>query len=228
MANPKTDEPIHLLGPEAVRAAARAQAAKAEEDEDKKDAAKAEDEDMEDEKDEPEKGKKSKKAKSKKAEDEHDDNDTRAESEEDDEDKEKAAVLAERARCVAIFTSPEASANPALAAHLVNTGMSADSALTTLSLAGVPAAAAPQRQTLAERMGSLNVLNPGASGGDAPDMSTPEAKADLIIKTAAKHGTLGVAPKAAVPEGQYGEDSPMTAEAILAAATRHGTLAKRH
>jgi len=225
MATPKTDDPIHLLGPEAVRAAAKAQAAKAEEDEDKKDAAKAEDEDMEDEKDEPEKGKKSKKAKSKKAEDEHDDDDTNAE---DEEDKEKAAVLAERARCVAIFTSPEASANPALAAHLVNTGMSADSALTTLSLAGAPAAAAPQRQTLAERMGSLNVPNPGASGGDAPDMSTPEAKADLIIKTAAKHGTLGVAPKAAAPEGQYGEDSPMTAEAILAAATRHGTLAKRH
>lgn len=189
MAAPKTDDPIHLLGPEAVRAAVKAQAKAAEDDEDKKtDAAKAEDEDMEDDEDE-KKSRKSKKAKSKKAEEEGGND---ADASEDEEDKEKAAVLAERARCVTIFTSPSASANPALAAHLVNTGMSADAALTTLSLAGAPSAAAPKAPTLASRMAEIDVPNPGAdAGASASDEPTsPKAIADRIIATAQAQGVM--------------------------------------
>lgn len=191
MSKPTDENLSHLLSPEAVRAAAAkpvAKPAKAEDEEDKTDA-KAEAEDMEDEKDE-EKSKKARRArKAKKAEEPEDQGE---EDNEDDDEKVKAAVLAERARCVAIFTSANAVRNPALAAHLVETGMTAEAAEKTLALAGGSAApVAAARPTLAERMAVEHAPNPGADGGElTPAADSPKAIADLIIANAQKHGLI--------------------------------------
>ncbi len=137
-----------------------------------------------------------------KAEDESDDDYAarmrRMDAEEDDasdldgvDDGDKAKKAARRAgrsaamrRCAAIFGCAAAGKLPDLAAELAfGSDLSARSAISTLTKA---AARIPARSTLAERMVTVQVANPGSAGGERLDPSDPKAMAQLVIAAAAK------------------------------------------
>lgn len=101
-----------------------------------------------------------------------------------------AGVKAERDRCAAIFSAPEAAHNMPLAASLAFesrvTAVEAKSLLKA-SMAGAPApapaAAAPARKTLSDRMSGQKDIRLGQDAAAAPatDLSTPKGVAAFIL-----------------------------------------------
>ncbi len=117
------------------------------------------------------------------------DGDEEGDDESDDGEMAKAspvrgARLRERARCAAIFATPEAAANPALAAELAfNQGLSRSAAIRLLK-AG---AAAPQRrQALAARMSREAPTNPGPGAPAATSVDPHAATAAAIVAAGRK------------------------------------------
>lgn len=95
---------------------------------------------------------------------------------EDDTEKEKAATLAERARCAAIFQCKEAALRPDVAAHLAfNTDHTAKAAIDLLKVTA--SAASPKGGNLASRMANIPTPKVGAS---APDTAKPSLAANIV------------------------------------------------
>lgn len=124
------------------------------------------------------KGKKAKKAKKEEddeaCEDEDDESEMRGDSEA------AQARRRENARCAAIFASPAAAKNPALAASLAfDTRMTRKEAIAVLANGGVAPAAASKPKSLAERMGNekQTVVVPNASAGGEPTFAQRMAAA---------------------------------------------------
>lgn len=142
-------------------------------DKDKKDPdARAEDDDPDAEGDDPEK----------KDDDEKDKKDAKGKAaygddEDKDDDKEKAGAVKERARCAAIFASPAAARNVALAAELAfQTDLSAERAIAILGKS--PAAAShPDRAARNPRIGAGGA--PEITGKQAVDSSWDRAFAKV-------------------------------------------------
>jgi hypothetical protein len=100
-------------------------------------------------------------------------------AEEDKEEATKAARAAERARCRAIFASPAAANNVALAAHLAfDTDLTAEQAIGVLALGGKSGSG------LAARMQGAPNPTLGTGGAPKPEASSPEGLAAQIIASA--------------------------------------------
>lgn len=109
-----------------------------------------------------------------------------------------AGRKAERSRCAAIFSMPEASQNLPLAASLAFESRSSASEARSLLRAGVDgaprapaAAAAPSPKAgagLDNRMSEKKPINvgTGAAAASGPDLSTPEGVATFVAASAAK------------------------------------------
>ncbi|MBX6382087.1 MAG: hypothetical protein IRZ07_03800 [Microbispora sp.] len=118
------------------------------------------------------------------------------ESEDEDEDEEKkdakafaAGRKAERARCAAIFASPEAGLNPAMAAELAfNTSLSAKRAIGVLKAGAV----APSRAGLGARMASTPPIKIGADQASDPPASKAAEAAQLASRTLAAARAAGL------------------------------------
>ena len=115
-----------------------------------------------------------------------------AEDDEEDEDMAKAvkaATVAERARCAAIFADPAAGMNAALAATLAfETGLSAGEAVKVLRAGG----AAAGRPGLGARMDGSNQPKIAA---DVPPKDPKAGHVDFMAAAMAKAGGAYVAPK---------------------------------
>lgn len=144
------------------------------------DADDGEDNDGEGDDDKKPSGKKAKKARA-------DDKDSDGEDDEkEDGPSARAGAMRERRRCAAIFGSRHASGRPDLAAHLAfNTNMSAAEAIGTMKtlVGGEKAGARSARSTLADRMQSESVPNPG-QGASAP--TGPKGLAAAMIAASKK------------------------------------------
>lgn len=161
----------HLAGLKPARTTASVTAS--DDDKDEKDKAKAEDED---DKDKPGEDEDDKSARA-------EEDDKEPEDDDDKKDEAKAAASAERARCAAIFATPEAAANLSLAAHLAfETDLTAKQAVGALRAGGVTAAAEhPRRSSLSERMERAPKADVGPGENAGPDMSTAAGVAAFIL-----------------------------------------------
>jgi hypothetical protein len=111
-----------------------------------------------------------------------DEGDEKPEDEKDEEKESKAradGAKAERARCAAIFASPFAANNPALAATLAFEGdYSAEQAAAIMQAATV---GAPRASGLAARMASQKPIQVGAEDAPPPSADTPDGAAASVI-----------------------------------------------
>ncbi len=127
--------------------------------------------------------------------DAEDDDETEPEAAEDDDTgddtgEEKgpaAAVMAERRRCVAIFTHANAESNPKLAARLLTDGTPAAKAVGYLDAAGsIPASAETGKQSLAQRVPASQVgKKPGQDAGGKTG-SKKDAAGEALVNTAGR------------------------------------------
>ena len=123
------------------------------------------------------------------ASDDDEKDDKKSEKDDDEDDKKskkavKAAVLGERARCAAIFSSPSAAARPDLAAHLAfNTDMTTSAAIDLLKVSAVNPAGKP---SLAGRMSTVIVPNPGTGPEQGANAGSPATTAAAIIAAGKK------------------------------------------
>lgn len=103
--------------------------------------------------------------------------------------KARNARLRERNRCAAIFATPEAAANPALAAELAfgPENLSRGAAIRVLKASTALAPAQAQgRVSLDERMARTRIPNPGPGDGQASEQNSPAAAAAAIVQAARK------------------------------------------
>lgn len=108
--------------------------------------------------------------------------------EDTDEEQPSAARLAERRRCAAILSAPEAAGQVVLACHLAfNTGLSAAAAIGTLKATAPAATPAGGKGKLAAAMGAQRQPHLGAGGAAA---STPEDAGREMVALMQKAGLV--------------------------------------